>query len=113
MFKRIALAVGLGAVVLPLLACGGPTDAEVERAERMLRSRLVGMDPVIRSCEAREQHSYRSFREPERRAARVDPTRAAVAVQQADTALAAAEQALAEAERTRGMRWRSPAGVLS
>ena len=101
MLKKVSLAVCLGVVLLPLLACGGPTDAEVERAERVRRSRLVGMDSAIRNCEAREQHIYRSFQEAERRAARVDPTRAAAMVQQADRAVAAAEQALAEAERIR------------
>ena len=101
MFRRILPAVGVGAMMLTLLACGGPTDAEVERAERVLRSRSVGADSAIRNCEAREEHIYSSFREAQRRAARVDPARAAAAVEQADRAQASAEQGLAEAERTR------------
>ena len=101
MFKGLAVAAGLGAMLLPGLGCGGPTDGEVERAERAVRNRVAAASTAIQACEARADRAYRSFQDAERAAARVDPARAAAVLEQAEQALAAAEQTLAEAEQAR------------
>ena len=112
MFNGLAVAVVLGVMLLPGLACGGPTDGEVERAERAVRNRVAAASSAIRDCEARADHAYRSFQDAERGAARVDPAGAAGAVEQAERSLAVAEQTLAEAEQARDAVEESGRGVM-
>lgn len=101
MFKGLALAAGLGAMLLGGLGCGGPTDAEVERAERAVRSRVVAEGSAIRDCRARAEHAYRSHHDAGLGTAQFGSAQAAEAIEQADLAQAAAERALAQAERER------------
>ena len=93
MFKGLAVAMGLGVMLLPGLGCGGPTDGEVERAERAARNRVAAASSAIQDCEAGADRAYRSFQDAESASATVDPARAAEAVEQAERSLAAAEQA--------------------
>ena len=101
MFKGLALAAGLGAILLTLLGCRGPTDAEVEGAERAVSSRVVAAGSAIRDCRARAEHAYRSHHDAGLGTARFDSAQAAEAIEQADLAQAAAERAMAQAERER------------
>ena len=111
-FRIPVIGAVLGATLALASACGGPTDGEVERAERAVRNRVAAAASAIRDCESGADRAYRSYYETGRGVARVDLAAAAEAVERAERVLAAAEQALAETEQARAAVEESGRGSL-
>ncbi len=100
-WTRLAIGAGWGAMLLLMLACGGPTDGEVDRAEKAVRNRLQKMAASYNVCEDKVNRDYRSYYDGISRIAAANPEKAARAIEAADRAVAEAETAMAEAEQNR------------